>query len=62
MLAAANEIDDLDFVALVDHRRIVGCLLHHGEIELDGDTPGVDFQLRQQRDILKKTLGIVSTT
>ena len=44
-LPAADEVDDLDFVAFLDDRRIVGRLLDDGEVQFDGDPAGVDLEL-----------------
>ncbi len=45
LYAAADEVDDFDFVAVVDHRGIVGRLLDDGEVQFDGDAPGIDLEL-----------------
>ena len=48
-LATADEIDDLDLVAVLDHRGVVGGLLDDVEIELDGDAPRINLQPREER-------------
>src|SRR4051812_6088804 len=48
-LTAADEVHDLDLVALGDHRRVVGGALDHELVALDGHAPCVDVELRQQR-------------
>ena len=38
-LAAADEVDDLDFITLVDHYRVERGAFEDGEIELYGNAP-----------------------
>ncbi len=47
-LAAADEVDDLDFVAFIDDDRVERGALENGEIELDGDAPRIDRQVSEQ--------------
>src|SRR5690349_5854155 len=47
-LAPADEIDDLDRIALVEKRRVEGGALDDHKIVFDGDAPGVDVERRQQ--------------
>jgi hypothetical protein len=41
---AADEVDDLDSVALADYRGIKQGPPHHHQVVLDGDAPAVDGQ------------------
>src|SRR4051812_9534638 len=46
--AAADEVHDLDLVALVDDGRVVGDLLDDELVALDGDAASVDRELLEQ--------------
>jgi len=47
-LAAADEIDDLDLVALAHHRRVEGRPLEDHQVVLDGDAARIDVELPQE--------------
>ena len=47
--SAADEVDDFDLVALVDHRRLVAVTFDDHDVVLDRDAAGIDVELREQR-------------
>jgi len=49
-LAAADEVDDFDLVAVADDHLREPVTLDDGEVVLDGHAPGVDVELFQQGD------------
>ena len=57
--ASADEIDDLDFIAGVDHGGIVGGFLDDREIQFDSNAPRVDFQPFEQRADAERPLELV---
>jgi hypothetical protein len=46
--SAANEIDNLDLVAIADERGREGVALDDDHVVFDGDTPGIDVQSFEQ--------------
>src|SRR5581483_10245483 len=46
--SAADEIDDLDLIAIVDGGRVVGGALDDDQVVLDRDAPRIDLELSQQ--------------
>ena len=46
--AAADEIDDLDFVPRLDARRVVEMAFDHHGVVLDSDQAGIDLQFGKQ--------------
>src|SRR6476661_6225255 len=47
-MSAADEVDDLDLVAVVHRGAVERLALDDRQVVLDGDAPGVDLQLRQK--------------
>jgi hypothetical protein len=45
ILSSADEIHDLDLIALVDRRRVERLALQHHQVEFNGDTAGVDLEV-----------------
>src|SRR6476646_184902 len=47
-MSSADEVDDLDLVAVVHRSAVERLALDDREVVLDGDAPGVDLQLREK--------------
>jgi hypothetical protein len=46
--STADEVDDLDLIALLDRRGVEQCSLQHNEIEFNGDAAGIDVETREK--------------
>ena len=47
-MSSADEVDDLDLVAVVHRGAVERVTLDHRQVVLDSDASGVDLQLRQK--------------
>jgi hypothetical protein len=46
--STADEVDDLDLIALLDRRGVEQRALQHNEIEFNGNAAGIDVETREK--------------